>query len=243
MKKLAVLGVVLAVASPAMAGYAFFENFESGVGGWTSWNQTTRTPALIAEAEGTALGSISPESGANAQVMHQGNNNYNGGAWKAINLSAVAPTKQVVIDAFTRSHAWKASYMWAELVVYDSATWTPTNGTDINTNSAIFKDGNLTNGEMIYKTDTYAAPYNSAGWNGQWSTVANNYEKGGSGGNGALGLKSAIGNRLVVVLKTGNGQSATTVTSIDFDDVYLTPEPATLMLLGVPAIFLRRRRA
>jgi hypothetical protein len=30
---------------------------------------------------------------------------------------------------------------------------------------------------------------------------------------------------------------------VQFDNIVLTPEPTTLLLLGIPAIFLRRRRA
>jgi hypothetical protein len=231
-------------------GYYWGENFESAtVGslptGWTNWTQAGNTNPK-GEAEGTTLGNVPVVSVSNNTALHEGGINCNGGAWTTIDMTNIATGVPVSLDGFWRTDQFKASYMWCEVIVYASATWTPTTGTDINTNAAAFKDGSLTNGEMIYKVDTYTAPYNvSPGWNGQMSTT-NVYEKGGAGGNGLLGNRaSGWGNRLVLVLKAGNGQTSGTVTTgADFDDIYLTPEPAALALLtlGLP-LFLRRRRA
>ena len=51
---------------------------------------------------------------------------------------------------------------------------------------------------------------------------------------------TATGTTMYVGLKTGSGGSGTYAT---FDDVTVTPEPAAIVLLGLSALALLRRRA
>lgn len=244
MKRMIGLVVVLLACTPAMAGYVFFENFESGVSGWNTWQQAGTT-ALSAEAENQTgannplypLGNISPESGANAQSAHLNgtpSGNFNGGLWKVINVPTGVP---LGLDGFWRCHSYKRNDQWSEVIVWDGAK-TLANGTDYAGNGGSIGSAN---GQLRYKIYTNTAPDGTSAFAGSFSNttlkapVAYATNLGQNLGTSSTG-------KLTILLKFGH--TSTSAKSIDWDDIYVTPEPSALFLgaLGIP-LFLRRRRA
>lgn len=238
---LALLSLLLC-ASTASAAFVFFESFESGVGGWTLWQQAS-TGTLASEAENTAgnpslypLGNIQPESGSNLLSAHlagpTSSAQYNGGFYKVIDV----PTDvSLNIDGFWRCHAYKRNSQWTEVIVYDGVK-TIVNGTDYNPGT----DGNLANGEIMYKIYSNNDPV-SVGWAGQFSntpitSASWQYTKSPLT---TSGFVSTTG-KLTVILKYGHTSSSNK--SMDWDDIYITPEPSALALLAVGLPFLRHRR-
>ncbi len=205
--------LVAVVVAPASAQYQYFENFEDGLAGWSLWVERG-TSLIAAEAESPVLGNIVPESGGNQTVAHVGGNNFNGGIWTVITLPLGAGT--YAIDGFWRSHPTVANNQWGEVIVKEGNS-PPTNGSD-------------TTGPLIYKNDTFATP---GGWTGQISLTDPV-----QGGNPAS-ITTASGT-ITLILKSGNTGSSNA--SVDFDDVWITPEPTSLALLGLAGLPLLRRR-
>lgn len=235
---------VLVWASQASAGYVFFENFESGVSGWTLHQQTgTGTGTMSQSAEGTGtpvpLGNISPESGANASVARIGAPSttwFNSMMYKTINV----PTGVTLnMDGFWRTNGYKRNSQWSEVIIYDGQ-FTPPSGQDVNPGM----NGSLAGGETMYKVYSNNDP-NSVGWYGQLSNTTifstQQYTKSTLA---TTGFQSTTG-QLTIILKYGiSCAAATSGKNMEFDDIFVTPEPAAmaLLVLGVP-LLMRRRRA
>ena len=113
-----------------------------------------------------------------------------------------------------------AQNAWAEVIIVEGNN-PPTDGVDLQ-------------GPLIYKNDTFGG---GPTWDGQISTDPNN-NQGAAPGTGMFATASGT---ITLVLKTGNGSGAS---GSYFDDVSITPEPASLAMLGLGAapLVLRRRR-
>lgn len=257
MKKTIGLVVVLLMAAPAFAGYVAFENFESGATGWTTWlqNGSLNTAKTGLEAENiitpNPLGNIQPESGSNLQNYHIESSStaipaLNTGIWKQF---AVPTGVNLTVDGFWRTHALKRNSTWCEVIIWNKAV-NLVNSSDYNPGV----DGNFGNGETVYKISTNNSPTTDlfAGSFSNTSLVAPaayayNYATGVGGQTWSSSpLQSSTG-VVTVLLKYGFSctPSGTTASkSMDFDDIFITPEPTALILglLGIP-LLVRRRRA
>lgn len=244
---------MLLLASQADGAYVFFDNFENGLGSggateaWQSWQQAgTVTVSVETENQPTAnaplypLGDIAGQSGSNLQSAHINGaptTHFNGGMWRQIPVPiGVALT----IDGFWRCHAFKRNDQWTEIIVWDGQK-TIANGTDYNPPGEGKQNGSLLDGEVIYKIYTNNAPDNTYAYAGQFSNttlkspVAYAYKVGPN-------IPASTTGWLTVLVKFGH--TSTSAKSFDVDDIYITPEPAAmvLLLLAMP-LLLRRRRA
>jgi hypothetical protein len=208
---------VLVSASQASAGYLWFESFENGQNGWVQWVDRANSDAGGLVAEPPTLGAISPESGANATVLRVGGAGYNGGYYKVI--SGLPTNTPLRVDGFWRhSSTSQTNNDWEEVQVLEGAiSYTP--GDDINYPS-----------NLEYKNDNFSGHPNFP-VGGQISTLAPVANDGN--------FQTASGT-VTVVLKYGNNTGSTQMWC-EFDDVYITPEPASLALLGLPMLLIRRR--
>ena len=126
--------------------------------------------------------------------------------------------------------------------------WVPTNPGTIYTISGDWKGQNVGWAEIIFGNDDGRSEYDQLD-----APVANNIvskEDGGatygwqpidpsSKGSGAV-TQVATGPRMLVGLKLG--QSGGGQSTAWYDNIAVTPEPATAILLGLPILLLRRRR-
>jgi hypothetical protein len=209
------LVLLLALTAPAQAAYLWFENFEDGMAGWTKWEQRVTVSASGAVAEPPTLGDIQPQSGANAMVARTGGSNYNGGYFTVV--SGLPTNTVLTIDGFFRhASTFQTNKDWEEVQVIEGAlNYTP--GSDIT-------------GNLEYKHDSYGGRGNFG--NSQLSVLCAVVNDGD--------FTTASGT-VTVVIKYGNTTGSTQIWA-EYDDLHITPEPATLLLLGLPALFLRRRR-
>ncbi len=244
------IGIVCSVAmlllvSQAHAAYVFFENFEGGVSGWTLHQQTgTGTGSMTQQAEsgGTPnpLGNIAAESGANAYVARIGAPSttwFNSMMYKTVNVPAGVTLN---MDGFWRTNGYKRNNQWSEVIIYDGQ-FTPPSGQDVNPGM----DGNLANGEVMYKVYSNNDA-TSNGYYGQLSntTLTSATQQYSKSALATTGFQSTTG-KLTILLKYGiSCASSTSNKNMEFDDIFVTPEPAAmaLLLLGVP-LLMRRRRA
>jgi len=113
---------------------------------------------------------------------------------------------------------------WAEVML-----WTVPVGTTLEDVEATFDSGPAE--AIAYKKDAFGMNPPTT-WD--WEPAALSPHPSGNGG-------TVISQGLVVVgLKLG-GQANSP--SLSFDNIVLTPEPAAALLLGLPIVFLRRRRS
>ncbi len=161
------------------------------------------------------------QNAAEAGWAHVGGDNFNGGIYKTIALPLGAGT--YTIDGLWKTHGTSADSFWAEVLMYEGVK-TLNNGADYNPG----QNGTIADGETLYKNDTWTT---KNGWNGQISATAPVFN--------SPSFTTTTGT-ITLVLKTGNtgGTGAA-----DFDDMSITPEPAAALLLGLPLLFVRRRRA
>src|SRR5215831_15368262 len=117
---IAALAGVAAIVVPAQAQYQYFENFENGLVGWSSWTQRG-TAGSVGTGESPTLGNIPPYSGINDEMAYVGGPgsgaNFNGGIFKTIVLPAGPGTYQ--IDGFVRSKDAAVNTMWTELQMWE----------------------------------------------------------------------------------------------------------------------------
>lgn len=211
--KWAVMGSLVLAVCVGTAN-AQYQWFENFEDGLAGWNVWTErgTAQSAAEAEPPTLGDIQPWSGANETVAHVGGENYNGGIWQVITLPLGAGTYE--IDGFWRSHPTVPSNQWGEVIIREGNA-PPVNGSDVA-------------GPLYYKNDTWTT---SGGWSGLISAtapVAN-----------VPSFTTASGT-ITLILKSGNVPNSTA--SVDFDDIWITPEPASLGLFAIGGLVLVRRR-
>lgn len=206
------LGVM---AGPAQA-YLFFENFENGLANWTKWTQRVNVDASGLQPEGAALGNIVPESGANASVLRIGGSNFNGGYYQVI--TGLPTNEDLTINGFWRhASTFQTNKDWEEVQVIEGAiNYTP---------------GNDITGNLEYKNDSFDGHPNFpvGGLMSDFAPTTND------------GVFQTASGTVTVVLKYGNGTGSTQIWA-EFDDIYITPEPVTLGLVGLGGLVLIRRR-
>jgi hypothetical protein len=112
---------------------------------------------------------------------------------------------------------------WAEVMLYTSA--------DPNANWANIADtGNAS--DIAFKKDSWGMNPPTA-WT--WQAASLSPHPSGNGG--------VIHSEGYVCVATKLGSVSGSAVGVEFDNIVLTPEPATMLLLGIPVLFLRRRRA
>jgi hypothetical protein len=230
-----VLGCLAAMAVPASAQYQYFENFETSLAGWSSWTQRGTAGSTLT-GESPTLGNIPPYSDINDAMAYVGGPgsgaNFNGGIYKTITLPLGPGTYK--IDGFVRSKDAAINTMWTELQMWEG-TFVLNNANDYDPPNQGHQNGSIADGELLYKTDSFTAPYNnSSGWSGQISSVDNN----GATPAGVRSFTTTTGT-ITLLLKTGNVGG---LGSSYWDDINITPEPSTLLLLTLPSIALMRGR-
>ena len=206
MKKLALLGLVLAVAAPAFAQNMVINgDFSAGESNWTRW----RAPWGSTEQWDASMG-VGRLSG--------------GGGNGSFGWFQVIPTWEsevVRLDGEWRGDIGGTG--WAEFMLFS----VPVGTSDADIANRI-DTGNA--GDIAFKKDSWGMnPPTNWGW--QMASLSPH-----PNGNG--GIVHNIG-WIVVGLKLGGFP----IGWVEFDNIVLTPEPTTLLLLGLPALFLRRRRA
>jgi hypothetical protein len=235
--------VASALLSSQAFGLEWLQNggFETNGGQGTtpaSWNKWLERGASEGAATNPGNDPAWAQHGGNWWLSVEGGN-LNGGFWQQVNTTylrdfAVKPH----LAANWRSDPTSASTQWGEVIWFDAA-FTPTNGTDVNTNLAGFRDGNLVNGELLLKRDTFGQP---GGWNNTFGTagsiayISPAVTLSGNGLQFNNALTSATG---TLILKAGNvgGNQG-----VDYDNVSLTPEPAALAMLAISSLLVARRR-
>lgn len=211
----AALAILVSIAAPAHAAYLFFENFENGLGSWTKWVQRVTADASGLVAEPPTLGDIQPESDGNNTVLRIGGSNYNGGYFRIV--SGLPTNTPLFIDGFFRhSSTFQTNKDWEEVQVIEGAL-NYTAGADIT-------------GNLEYKHDSYGGRGNFSNQQlSQYCAVTND------------GTFTTASGTVTIVLKYGNTTGSTQIWA-EYDDIFITPEPATLALLGLGATVLYRRR-
>jgi len=226
------------VASPALAEFLVNGSFELNGGsgttpdGWTKWLE-----------RGTAEGAVTTSGTPNdpAWPNHDGNwwlsvegTNLNGGFWQQVDVSAAKNANaQLQLDGYWRSDPTAANSQWGEVIYFDGV-FAPTDGADVDTNQAAFRDGNLANGELLWKRDTFSP---TTAWDSLISATPGLAFK-SSAIIGANTLPAPTSGTITIILKAGNvgGDQG-----VDYDRMTLTPDPATVLLLGLPLLLIRRR--
>lgn len=226
MKTVSVMSTLLAMAvwaAPASAQYQWFENFEEYIGPnavspWSLWTERGANHSnTINENEEPDLGDIAGFSGVNRNMAYVGGEGFNGGIYQVINLPLGAGTYN--LDAYWRSDIPGNNNSWAEVIVVEGNN-PPVNGSDLQN-------------PLHYKDDNFSG---TTSWDGLISATSDQV-------GGALGgsFTTASGT-ITLVLKAGNSDI---VSGTFFDDIHITPEPASAALVGLGALplLLRRRRS
>jgi hypothetical protein len=213
MKKLALVGLVLAMAAPAFAQNMLVNgDFSSGdETGWARWR------APWGSTENWSVADTDGMNGPEGELYGAGGNGSFG--WYQIVPTFISET--VRLDAIWRGDIGGAG--WAELMLFSVPVGTLEADivTRLDTGAA---------GDIAYKKDSWGMNPPTA-WD--WQPASASPHPSGNGG-----VIHNIG-WIVVGMKLGGFP----MNWAQFDNIVLTPEPTTLLLLGIPAIFLRRRRA
>jgi hypothetical protein len=159
-------------------------------------------------------------AGASNELRMRGTN-YNGGVYQVVTVPADVALS---FDGYWRTPTFLANEQWGEVIVRNGNN-PPINGQDVTT-------------PVAFKNDTWTS---TSGWDGiisQTAPVTNNPNAGPLGpGGSSLGV-------ITVILKAGSVVDGTT-NVLRWDNIVLTPEPATLALtlIGITVLPGRRRRA
>jgi len=215
MKKMLIIVALLAVASPAFA-VNLVVNGDWGTGdetGWTRWTAGRPTEAWAV----TSNGPTPPEGTLSATGKA---NDPSFGWYQVIEVPAS--------EEVTLSGDWTATNAsWVEYMLFSVASVDPV---------AIV--GRLDSGaaaDVAYKRDGWGM--NGGGTFGWESATLSPHPSGNGGTIHSLGF-------VVVGLKLGLSQwLEPTSDTASFDNIALTPEPAAMLLLGLPLLLIRRRRA
>ncbi|HPD32337.1 MAG TPA: hypothetical protein PLL20_20275 [Phycisphaerae bacterium] len=212
---------ILLTATSAFANLIQNGSFETGdISGWTYWHAPwcVNCQAVVQTGSGTM---VDGQSRARLQIS-------NGeGSFGLYQVVAVPTDKEVTLEAWVR--ATSNNVNWAEVLLYDYAV------TDIND----IDSGEKSAPYMIWKRDSWGGVSGLPG--GYLPTVATSGGPGDSWEMTTKTLTSVPSGVVTVAFKwgrSGGGFSG----SMYLDAITLTPEPAMMLLLGLPALFLRRRR-
>ncbi len=207
-----VCSLVLVAAATASASYQWFENFEDGLAGWNIWTERGASLSAPVLENPPAVLGDIQPWSGDNEQCARVNGDFFNGGIWQV-ITLPLGAGTYTIDGFWRSYNTSPGNNWAEVIVKEGVN-PPINGQDMG--------GPL----LAYKNDTWAT---SGGWNGQMSLtapVANN------------GTFTTAGT-ITLILKTGNiGGTG----GADFDDIWITPEPASLGLFGLASLLLVRRR-
>jgi hypothetical protein len=219
MKKVALLGVLaVAVFATTAQGALWYENFEDGLNGWSIWTERgSATSAAVDETPDLGDPPNTPLDLPNDVMAKVGGNSYNGGIYTTVSgLPNGIPLK---IDGWWRIvSGFGGNSSWAEVIVIpDSTPPPPQDGSDYNVAA-----------NLEYKTDDFDPAGPGEG------TFSGTAEVTNDGWFGPLSTGT-----VTVILKVGNGSG---LTEVAFDDIIITPEPSSALLLGLPALALLRRR-
>lgn len=219
MRKIAVfcsLALVAAVTSQASAQYQWYENFENGTNGWNVWTQRGTSQATIGTEAESPVLGNEPGWSGANAKVAHVGGSGYNGGIWKVVTLPLGPGTYR-IDGYWRTHQASTNNQWGEVIVMEGAV-------------------NLLNSSdytapLKYKNDTFGG---RTGWNGKISAT--------SPVTNVPNFTTASGT-VTILLKSGNGSGTT---SVDFDDISITPEPATAALLalaGLPLLRRRRRQA
>jgi hypothetical protein len=238
MKKVLIVAL-LAMATPAFAAQLLTNgDFSAGQTGWTYWtaawgteNVSTATGAAVitGSASGGLYQVVNATPGTTVTLTGNWSGAPGGGGWIEVMLFNIYNSDGV--DP-TNSPAMMNSYL-------DNATWPPPTAAGNTTPDALGRIG--INQRIVNKRSTWDLGGASASGTLQTSLVT------GNGGNADRGnymntnvLTVGPDGKVGVCIKAGGTASPVTYDNLVLDGV---PEPATALLLGLPLLFVRRRRA
>ncbi len=213
MRKLAVVLLLLAVAAPAVAANVVVNGDFNA--GEQGWTRW-RAPWGAGEQWSITNTGPTPPEGTLSGVSGQ---NSSFGWFQRI---PAIPSEYYHIDAIWAGDIGGSG--WAELMFFSGTSGM--SDADVITR---IDTGNAA--DIAYKKDSWGMNPPTA-WSWQQASLSPH-----PGGNG--GTIHADSNEIVIGLKLGGFPLG----RVSYDNIVVTPEPVTMLLLGIPAIFLRRRRA
>lgn len=209
MHKLVVFGLMLALATPALAGLINGDWATGDETGWTRW----AAPWGASNYAVTGNGPTPPEGTASLKQGEQGSF-----GWYQTIKCTVGWTCTVTAD-------WAGdigSAGWAEVMFWTQAE-PGGEGNRADTGNAA---------DIAFKKDSWGMNPPT-----QWSWQPASLSPHPGGNNGTVVSQGYV----VVALKLGSVSGNAVRTSWDNIKVECVPEPAMMLLLGIPALFLRRR--
>lgn len=222
LSKLALIAALVVVCvAPASANLVGNGGFENGIAGWTTWSSSWSSGY-------TATSDPAAASSGNYGLKLQILSSASFGVWQQISVTA---GKQYKLDGIWKGTGGTGN--WFEVILLDSQFGVfPADDPSVVYNNVLCGyDGNA--------AFNHPAP-SSFGWQTFSSIYGNEVSPYISNG-----VRTATGNYMTVVLKTGSYQNTIKPTAY-FDDITLTevPEPASLLALvsGLGALGLIRRR-
>lgn len=261
------VALLLSLAVPAGAAIVWHENFEGfnggvpGAGsttaeavpaGWTAWAQRGTVggvqygsgqaiishisqeidgtnPANFVQGVGNKLGTDASIEGANNYQLTLGTKPGGGGAtyggiYKII--TGLPKNMTLTLDGGVRCRGGVGTTASGEIDVINytaGVTPLPINGSDYS-------------GTYVWKSVRTNANANGLG---QWSDLSWGNTSTNHLGNGQFTTTTGS---ILLMIKVWSGSTLNNTTVYDFDDLKITPEPATLAFLGLGGVLLARRR-
>ena len=213
MRKMAMIGLVAMLFTASASAAIVNGDWNAGEAGWTRW----AAPWGAGNWAVTANGPTPPEGTAFLNGGQQGSFGW-------IQIVACPESWICTVNADWAGDIDGAG--WAEVMLWSTAN--PDMAANINRADV----GNAA--DIAFKKDSWGMNPPTA-WG--WQPASASPHPGGNGGTvHSLGWA-------VVALKAGSVSGAAVWTSWDNIRLDCTPEPTAALLLGIPALFLRRRRA